>query len=597
MAAPTLPQPETVSPTIWTPPWALTPTGLPLGATDSLGDDEARLLARWHLEKAGNDDGRAWWPAAIRRMPVDERLRLASNPFEDAAWERRERLLVEQSHVYFVLSYGSLQDEEGSAPDPFLAWPAQVDVLRAIHEYLRIIILKARQLGLTWVALHYGVWLMAFNPDTPRARVLALSKQGEDAAKLVKRSRKIVALLPPYLAIPEAQETRRSNSQFKLEGRGSMESLPGTPEAARSETATLVIADEAAFYRNQNFSATWTAVQPALGSRGKAIVISTGNGPEEAPGDGQAFAKLWNRARSGDIGAEGMVTVFLASRTDPRRTLDWRARTEGQYLEKEEFEAEYPETEEQALAGISGIKVYLPSGINMAERIGKEFDQLLREGRMTVPWGGTLAIANDWGESTHMLGLWPLEQGGYYVFCEYAPEQGPNVEPGQSTRRFMEKVRNAQRSRESMGEMTPWPPVGIISYDSAGVQSQKTMKVTVESDPLLLVQFAPVKGVRGRQVVRHQPVAFKDYKEETKGYLRYLFRRTSKGMATGIVAISPACPVLLRQLRGLELEDDGSGRIKKGDDHGPDALIAGTAGMAARSRNREEPPEMTELAT
>jgi hypothetical protein len=588
---------EQGTPSGWEPPWAPTPTGLPRDCLADLTDDETRLLAAWHYGKSGDDDGRPWWPAAIRRMPLEERLRLASNHYEDAAWERRERLEVERSHIYFVLSYGSLQDEEGSAPDPFLAWPEQVNVLRELHEYLRILILKARQLGLTWVALHYGVWLMGFNPETPRARILALSKQGEDAAKLVKRSRKIMALLPPYLHISEAQETRRSNSQFKLVGRGSMESLPGTPEAARSETATLVILDEAAFYRNQNFSPTWTAVQPTVGRRGKAIVISTGNGPEEAPGDGQAFARLWNRARSGDVGAQGMRTIFLPSRTDPRRTPQWRVDAEAQYLEKEEFEAEYPETEEQALAGISGIKVYLPSGINMAERIGAEFDGLLAVGRMSPPWGGALVVANDWGESTHMLGLWPLEQGGFYVFCEYAPDQGPNVEPGQSTRAFLRIAREAQRMRESLGEMAPWPQFGVISYDSAGVQSQKTMKVTVESDPVLLTQFAPVKGVRGRQVVRHQPVPFKDYKEETKGYLRYLFRRTSKGLPTGIIAISPTCRVLLRQLRGLELEDDGSGKIKKGDDHGPDALIAGTAGQAARSRNREEPAEMLELAT
>jgi hypothetical protein len=338
-------------------------------------------------------------------------------------------------------------------------------------------------------------------------------------------------------------------------------------------------------------------VQPTVGRKGKAVLISTGNGPAEAPGDGQGFARLWMRVRSGDAELSDFIAIFLPSSTDPRRTPEWRKRTIQNYLEEEEFKAEYPETEDEALAGISGIKVYLPSGINQAEKIGREFDGLLKAGAMPEPSGGLLTNATDWGESTHMLGLWPLENGGLYVFCEYAPDQGPNVEPSASTRRFMETVRECQRMREPQGMRDPWPLVGVNCYDGAGVQSQKTMKVTVESDPRLLMQFAHIRGERGRRTVRHQPVSFKDYKEETKGYLRYLFRRTATGADTGIIAISPRCKVLLRQLRGLELEDDGSGRIKKGDDHGPDALIAGTATTAARMRGRDEPPELRELGT
>lgn len=571
-------------------PWAPTPTGLRASEMETLGDSELQALTAWHIAKAGDDDGRMWWPAAIRRMPFQQRLRLASDPYLDAAWERQEQEAVKDSPVYLLLSYGSLQDEEGAPPTPFVAWREQIDVIRAFWAYKRIIVLKARQLGLTWIALHYALWLMAFCRETPRARILCMSKQGDDAAKLLKRARKMANLLPPYLRLGEDKETYRSNTQFKLQGRGSMESLPGTPDAARSETAALILMDEGAFYRNQGFGATWTAAQPTLGKNGTAIVISTGNGPPEAPGDGQGYAELWTRARSG---SGELHAIFLPSATDPRRTQAWRTKTADTYLEPIDFEAEYPETEEQALAGVSGTKVYLPSGINAAEAIGAEFDKLLAQGKLD-PYGGLLELAIDWGESTHMLGLWPLEQGGFYVLTEYAPAQGPNVEPGDSARQMLAKVRRAQRTREAMGRTEPWPLIGVNSFDGAGIQSQKTMKVTIEQDPTLLMQYQHVRSGRGRRSIRHRPINFNEYKDEGKDYLRYLFRRTAVGKETGIIAISPNCPELLRQLRGLELEDDGSGRIKKGDDHGPDALIAGVAATAARYRGREAPTESSE---
>lgn len=578
------------SPTVPGALWAPTPTGLWTPETDRLSDDELQALTAWHISKAGDDDGRRWWPAAVRRMPLEHRLRLASDPYMDAAWERREQELVKDSAVYLLVSYGSFQDEEGAPPAPFLAWPEQIDVLRAFHLHRRIVVLKARQLGLTWLALHHALWLMQFCRETPRARILCMSKQGDDAAKLLKRARKMAALMPPYLRLPEDQETRRSNTQFKLQGRGSMESLPGTPDAARSETAALILMDEGAFYRNQGFAATWTAAQPTLGKNGTAIVISTGNGPPEAPGDGQGYAELWTRAQSGD---KGLHAIFLPSRTDPRRTEAWRKETADTYLEPIDFEAEYPETEEQALAGVSGTKVYLPAGINAAEAVGRELDMLLAKGQLE-PFGGLIELAIDWGESTHGLGMWPLEQGGFYVFTEYAPPQGPNVEPGDSTRQLLGKIRQFQRSREMMGRQDPWPLIYVNNFDRAGIQSQKTMKVTIEQDPSLIMQYQHVGGLRGRRSIRHRPIAFNEYKDEGKDYLRYLFRRTAVGKETGIIAISPTCTVLLRQLRGLELEDDESGRIKKGDDHGPDALIAGVAATAARHRGREAPTESIE---
>ena len=81
---------------------------------------------------------------------------------------------------------------------------------------------------------------------------------------------------------------------------------------------------------------------------------------------------------------------------------------------------------------------------------------------------------------------------------------------------------------------------------------------------------------------RSHGVRFSERKRETAGFHRRLFKRTWKGFKTGVVAISPRNVELVRQYRGLESAPDGL--WKKEDDHGPDAVVAGTDWLAQRHR-------------
>lgn len=577
----------------------ITPTGLELEDLRALTRAEKELLHSWMLGKAGNDDGRPWWPLAIRSMPVDVRLRLAADPDLDGAWMERERRKVARSHIYFTIMYGSVQPEEGP-PAPFLLWPAQAQILADFRTHLRNIILKARQLGLTWLALHDAVHVLAFDPTTPNARVLALSKHGGDATKLLERARKIIGLLPEFLRPVEDAITRQSKTELKLVGRGKMVSLAGSPEAARMETATLVILDEFGHIKNGNAPKTWTAVLPTMGRRGRAIVIFTGNGPAEAPGDGQAAARLWQMANSGDAG-EGAVgedgeavdlggvvlhPVFLPSSTDPLRTPEWRARKQREFLDEFAFLAEFPETEEEALAGDPGGKVYSPQGINAAESLGRELDQLQVAGDLGEPSGGFIHIGADFGEHTHFLVKWPLEGAGTYIVGEVETE---SAEVGESIVRVFEELVAPLQRKTPDGEW--FPLVKSIRYDSAGVQSIRTVLRTIEQRPDLLARCHTVMRYRSekkRKVrsVAVVTVAFNLFKDDTKDWIRHLFNRAKDDQPTRVAAISPRAPVLLRQLRGLKKKDDGTGRIEKGDDHGPDAMIAIEAPEAARHHDR-----------
>lgn len=628
---------------------APTPTGLDRDDVGRLSERDRRLLAAWIRSNAGGEDKAVpFVPNAVRRLTLESRLILATDARAEAAWQELERRRVIAEPVYFTEAYGHLQPPVGP-PIPFDLWPEQRQAAADFREFLRVICLKARQLGLTWLALHDAFHLLAFDPTTPNARVLVLSKHGGDASKLILRVRKIRELMPPFLRPIEASDTRRALSRFGLDGRGEIVSLAGTPEAARSETATLVILDEFGFMRNRNAGPTLTAVLPTLGALGRLIILSTGNGPEEAPGDGQSLAVQWSRARSGE---SGFRAIFLPASVDPaRRSAKWRRETKAAFDTPEEFAAEHPETEEEALMGRPGSKVYPPDGVNAAVKLGRLFDVLRSKGKLPQPATTTLeggrkfrglAPGIDWGEQTVGLLIWALEQGGIYVPPSEVVHS--HKEPGQLVGPLLDRVAAFKQ------------PLADARFDAAGVQSMRTFAATARR------KRAPNLSTTS--------IPFSTYKRETLLYLRGLLQRTAgivelrellesrdvdpddpKALealkvvpgdaalvgaiakrrdveaevaealeqrqavetdaveltkarlrleqALGdlevtpddvalvrVLAISPGNPELLRQMRGLEFADDDSGKVEKGDDHAPDALLAGSAPIARSHRSR-----------
>lgn len=130
------------------------------------------MLARWRQRHLG---GQGFTPQAIRRMPLSTQLELARNPALDEAWQEHERELIAQDPAYFIEGYGSVEPPRGAAI-PFQLWPSQAEVLDQIRQEDKVWILKARRLGLTWLVLHLGFWIAAFDPENETARVLVVCK-------------------------------------------------------------------------------------------------------------------------------------------------------------------------------------------------------------------------------------------------------------------------------------------------------------------------------------------------------------------------------------------------------------------------------------
>ncbi len=463
------------------------------------------------------------------------------------ALQELDRRKCAESAERFVERHCTIEEPDGTVI-PFALWDFQRPVLQALQAGDPVIVLKARRLGLSWVVLSFALWLAIFQQGV---RILVLCKTEADATELLDRIRRMLeriranATSAHVLAGLEKPAKERDAVTTLDVGASTIRALVGTPAAARSETAGLVIADEFAFQKRA--AAIWQALLPTVEGGGHLAIVSTGNGRS---GDGEQYAKLWDQARS----VKDWAAFFFPWQVRPDRDEAWKQRQLDLLGDPEKFAVEYPEVEDDAFLSPDTHLVYPVAGINAAVKLGERLDS-----DCPPPDGGELHVGLDWGEHTHVLILHPLVGGGVYVRDELPFEGG---EPGAI----------AERTIEVLGQhlaATGSKP-GSMDYDAAGAQPVRTFKV-----------------VRDHRMpdLRTYAVAFGKHKDETIGYLRRLFNRTAQGKDMGVIAISPRCETLIKQLREHQFKDADQGKVLKQNDHGPDALVAGMARQARRHRD------------
>jgi hypothetical protein len=534
--------------------------------------------------------GAVFVPDRIRAIP-DERRRVMFGGPPTAAFERwaaREWALCARPGLdglrFFVEGYGSVEPPVGG-PVAFRLWERQVDVLADLHDQdlSLLVVLKARRLGLTWLALHYAVWLAVFAPLGTGARIVIICKNEDDAKALLQRARRIIERLPAYLRPILSKD---STEELGIHETGaSIRALPGTPQAARLETATLLLLDEFAFPKTGAAPGIWTAALPTIEGGGRAVAISTGNGES---GDGAQFAALVRLTQRRQLARAKLVFLDVWSR--PGRTPEWYRQEMRKYLRLEDFQAEYPETVDQGLAGSRSASVYPLSGLVAAESLGA----LLDAHQQALLWQG-VELGTDWGDfQTFTAYAVPMAGGGVWVVDELV----------------------------QMRAATPQASRAMLLHSPAGLDPG-VLRTAADAMPLGSNRvFANVL----QELAVEQPGAFPDQhttwsfgtvKEgggdrkgtNTVAYVEWLLVEAAAlweqlqhappeaaaqlaTQARGYLAISPRCATLLHQMREYRRDPD-TGRIIKGvlsatdplaGDHGPDALVALLAERAAAWR-------------
>lgn len=242
-------------------------------------------------------------------------------------------------------------------------WPHLVERATAWGAGADEVILKARQLGLSWLAAAYAVWTALH----PGGRVLLLSKTEDDAFELLRKCEFIYEHLPPQRQLATTTDNKGT---LEFENGGTIKALPSTQNAGRGFTARVVIVDEAAFHQwaQQNFK----AYRATVADGGQLIILSTANGVggffydrwqlacryqelagQLARGTAPAYAQSEGFARALQSAAK---PVFIPWHARPDRDEAWLEKEKLQYSGlPEEFTQEYPATADEAFIQLTGL--------------------------------------------------------------------------------------------------------------------------------------------------------------------------------------------------------------------------------------------------
>lgn len=250
-----------------------------------------------------------------------------------------------RDHIeYFIDVYGHIEVKKPGEEvvQKFNMWETQREALSSICKNRKNVILKARQLGLSWLVVHIAAHLLL----TRNGRlVIAMSRSEEEAKELIRRLTFVYANMPALIADernkPPGWEgpTYKSNALDLVVKNGNnpvstMKAFASSPNAGRSFTADILILDEWAF--QEWAEDIWAAAYPTISAPdgGKVIGLSTIK-------RGSLFERIFTDPDN------GFNKIFIPWYADPTRDDKWYAdnkKTLGDLMTQE-----FPATIEEAL--------------------------------------------------------------------------------------------------------------------------------------------------------------------------------------------------------------------------------------------------------
>jgi len=225
--------------------------------------------------------------------------------------------------VYFINTYCKIP-HPGKGLIPFNTYDFQNDLVEELALHRFMIILKARQLGISTITAAYVTWLVLFHRDK---NVLIVATKLNTAANLVKKVKTILKNLPEWLKI--ADLTIDNKNSIELSNGSQVKASSTSGDAGRSEALSLLVIDEAAHI--ENLQDLWTGLYPTISTGGRCIAISTPNGV------GDWFHETYVGAEAGEN--EFQPTKLLWDR-HPDRDVEW-FKTETKNMSQRQIAQEY----------------------------------------------------------------------------------------------------------------------------------------------------------------------------------------------------------------------------------------------------------------
>lgn len=264
--------------------------------------------------------------------PLDRRL--AALEAEQAEQKTPAKRFRPPSLLSFVESL-RIPDKASKAggTTPFLLYPRQREALKVLAANKRVVIVKARQIG---VSLLTAARVLFETQYKPNIQVL-VAKQSLDESKDTIRRLRIM-----WESIPEALHpqplTIDSSTMLGFANGSTLEALTATEHLARGRSAHYGIADEVNYWEHpEQMVLSMDAACENL------VVISTGSGPDTI------LEKLWDQSQAGTGRYAG---IFLNWRSVPARVADrdWYRRTVLEASAMKLARREYPATVDECFA-------------------------------------------------------------------------------------------------------------------------------------------------------------------------------------------------------------------------------------------------------
>lgn len=240
----------------------------------------------------------------------------------------KEFIACGKNPVYFISTYCTITHPQRQRI-PFKLWDFQQQLIKDFNDYPQNIILKSRQLGVSWVSAAYAVWLMMFHREK---NIMVVATKFESAANLVKKVKMMIKSLPPWYTEKDkglAYIINDNETKFTLSNGSEIKAASTSADVGRSEALSLLIIDEAAHI--ENMDELWSAMGPTLSTGGRCIALSSPNGVSNW------FYKQYTLAEKGE---NKFHPIKLTWEVHPERNKEWEIQTRKTYSVKE-FEQEY----------------------------------------------------------------------------------------------------------------------------------------------------------------------------------------------------------------------------------------------------------------
>lgn len=341
------------------------------------------------------------------------------------------------NEVYFFENYIYIENKDGKTEQErsclFNMFPEQKRVLQEIQENKLNIIIKARQLGMTWLAISHGLHSCL---KIPQFTTVILSQTEDYMMEAINRFEYIIERLPKWLIKEYNKENKQFDSMYLYEKHSDqviiyhpsdengaritsvVKGLVATEKAGRSITADLIIFDEWAYH--QGAEEIFQAAFPIINRPDSGTFVGISSNKR-----GSFFEEIVKDCL--DNGDMGFNLIFLSVFSDPRRTREWYEQTKKTL--KNTWMQEYPENISQALSAgeLTAFPEFSPS-IHVCEPF-------------PIPshWTRWAAVDNGYRDSFAWYKGAIDEDGNTYVYYEYTRDRQKDslVHYSDQARKFM----------------------------------------------------------------------------------------------------------------------------------------------------------------